>query len=199
MNFITSLFMRSPQIETERLILRRMRISDAPDMFEYACRDEVTKYLLWAPHEDAAYTRRYLKQVEASYKKGDFHDFGIEFKENRKFIGTCGFASLDLPNSKGEIGYVLNPDYWGKGIAAEAVRAVIRFGFENMSLNRIEARYMLGNERSRKVMEKCGMTFEGVNRQLLFVKDGYCDIGVYSILASEYKQADAKLQKFTNI
>lgn len=186
MNFLSEILMRYPRLETERLILRRMTQRDSRDMFEYASLPEVTEYLLWSPHENLPDTKRYLKQVEASYKKGEFHDFGIELKKERKFIGTCGFSNLDMPNSRAEIGYVLNPAYWGRGIAAEAAMEVIRFGFEEMGLNRIEARYMVGNEKSRRVMEKCGMTFEGVQRGLIFARDAFCDIGVCSILSREY-------------
>lgn len=198
MNLFARLFDHSPKIETQRLILRYMRYTDAKDMYEYACDPAVTKYLLWAPHDDIDYTRRYLKQVQSLYREGEFHDFGIELKENGKFIGTCGFANLDMPNFKGEIGYVLNPAYWGRGIAAEAADAVMAMGFEKMGLLRIEARYMVDNHSSRRVMEKCGMTFEGVMRQSLFVKDGLCDIGLCSILKNEYTYIPQK-QKFTNI
>lgn len=198
MNIFTKLFDRSPRIETERLVLRCMKVSDAADMYEYACLDKVTEYLLWAPHDSIDFTKNYLKQVETAYKRGDFYDFGVVLKSNGKFIGTCGFANLDNANFKGEVGYVLNPEYWGKSIACEALEAVLRLGFDRMGLNRIEARYMIGNERSRRVMEKCGMSFEGVARQSMFVKNNFCDIGVCAILSKDYSPKEA-MQKFTNI
>lgn len=198
MNILTKLFDRSPKIETERLILRRMKVSDAKDMYEYSHLSEVTEYLLWAPHEDLEYTKNYLKQIEAAYKTDDFHDFGVVLKSNNKFIGTCGFSNLDMANFKGEVGYVLNPEYWGMGIAVEAVNAILRLGFDKMGLNRIEAKYMVDNIRSRKVMEKCGMTFEGIARQSMFVKKGFCDIGVCAILAKDYAPKET-MEKFTNI
>jgi len=196
---ISRLFARSPYIETERLIIRKMKRSDADDMFEYAKREDVTKYLLWAPHDNVAYTKSYLKQVNDLYKKGEFYDFGVELKSEKKFIGTCGFADLDMPNFCGEIGYVINPEYKGNGYASEAARAVIRYGFEVMGLQRIEARYMLGNDVSRHVMEKCGMSFEGILRKKMFIKDGNCDIGYCSILKDEFVLRNTDRQKFTNI
>ncbi len=192
-----NIFDRSPKIETERLILRHMRVSDACDMYDYARRPAVTRYLLWAPHESVEYTRSYLKQVEKSYRQGTFHDFGVILKENNRFIGTCGFARIDEPNATAEAGYVLNPDYWGRGIATEALSAVIALGFEKRGFNRIEARYMVDNQASRRVMEKSGMTFEGVLRQSIFVKDGYEDIGVCAIIRSDH--LPVKEVKFTNI
>lgn len=192
-----NIFDRSPKIETERLILRRMKPSDAQDMYDYARRPEVTKYLLWAPHESLEYTRSYLKQAQQCYRQGTFHDFGVIFKEDNRFIGTCGFARIDEANATAEAGYVLNPDYWGRGIATEALCAVIALGFEKKGFNRIESRYMVDNHASRRVMEKSGMSFEGILRQSVFVKDGYEDIGVCSVLRCSYQTTGSV--KFTNI
>ena len=194
---IFNMFDRSPKIETERLILRHMRVSDARDMYDYAHRPEVTRYLLWAPHDSIEYTRSYLKQVERCYRQGSFHDFGVILKDNNRLIGTCGFARIDKANSTAEAGYVINPDFWGRGYAAEALSAIIALGFEKSTFNRIESRYMVDNHASRRVMEKSGMTFEGVHRQSIFVKDGYEDIGVCAILRSDYTHVGGV--KFTNI
>ena len=79
-------------------------------------------------------------------------------------IGTCGFTRFDYSNNSAEIGYVINPEFRGRGIAGEAARRVIRFGFDELGLNRIEAKYMDGNVASRKVMEKIGMKYEGTMR-----------------------------------
>ncbi|MBR4881467.1 MAG: GNAT family N-acetyltransferase [Clostridia bacterium] len=192
-----NIFDKCPKIETERLILRHMKVTDARDMYDYAHRPEVTKYLLWAPHDGLEYTRSYLKQVERCYRQGTFHDFGVILKENNRFIGTCGFARIDKANSTAEAGYVLNPDYWGRGLATEALSAVIALGFEKRGFNRIESKYMVNNLASRRVMEKSGMTFEGVLRQSIFVKDGYEDIGVCAILKQDYRSVNGV--KFTNI
>lgn len=101
-------------------------------------------------------------------------------------IGTCGFARLDFENNSAEIGYVLNPDFWRKGYATEAVKRVINFGFHDLNLHRIEARYIVGNEVSRRVMEKCGMAFEGIHKSSLYVKDRYVSVGYCAITADDY-------------
>ena len=101
-------------------------------------------------------------------------------------IGTCGFTRFDYDNNAAEVGYVINPEYRGRGIAPEALSRVLEFGFTELKLNRIEARYIVGNEVSRRVMEKVGMKFEGVRRQSLLNKGDYVDVGYCSILASEY-------------
>ncbi len=176
-----------PQLETERLILRRMRVGDEQDMYEYAHRSEVTRYLLWSPHPDLFYTRDYLRYLATRYATGSFYDWAVVLKSNSRMIGTCGFTSFDCAHDAAEIGYVLNPDYRGQGIAPEAVRAVLAFGFDRLALHRIEARFIEGNAASLRVMEKVGMHFEGYRREAMLVKGSYRTIGYCSILASEYE------------
>ena len=93
---------------------------------------------------------------------------------------------VDEENRVAEIGYVLNPDFWGMGLATEAAAEVIKFGFETMNMHRIEAKFMFGNDASLAVMRKLGMKFEGYQRDLLFVKGRYSTICTASILKSEY-------------
>lgn len=180
------LFSKIPTLETERLLLRRMKPSDSRDMFEYASRPEVTEYLLWEPHKNQRQTLDYLEYLQTRYRVGDFYDWAVVDKQKAKMIGTCGFTSLDFLNNSAEIGYVLNPDFWGCGIASEAVARVMSFAFLELNVHRVEAKYMVGNERSRRVMERCGMSFEGVRRASMFVKGSYRDIGICSILSEEY-------------
>ena len=186
--FIYKVFSRIPTIETERLVLRQVRISDVEDVYEYAKCDDVTKYLLWTPHVDKEHTQNYLSYVQERYKMGDFYDWAVVCKENGKMIGTCGFTRFDCRNNAAEVGYVINPAYHGVGIATEAVGRVIRFGFDELDLNRIEGRFMIENNASRRVMDKNGMKYEGTVRQGIFVKGEYRDVGVCSILASEHEK-----------
>lgn len=183
---IDRIFANPPEIRTERLFLRKMKKSDYRDMYEYAKNPEVTRYLTWEPHPNEDYTYRYLDYIVSRYKAGEFYDWAVVFARERKMIGTCGFTRFDVANNSGEIGYVLNPSYWGCGIAPEAVLAVMRFGFLKLNLHRIEARFMEGNDRSRRVMEKCGMTFEGFKRSSLFVKSSYKTIGTCAVLSEEF-------------
>jgi len=180
------IFKKIPTVETDRLILRRMKTSDYMDMYEYSRSDRVTKYLLWKSHPDAHYTRDYLSFVQSQYRAGEFYDWALVHKASDKMIGTCGFAKLDFENNSAEIGYVLNPAFWNKGYATEAVKRVIEFGFCNLNLHRIEARYIVGNEVSRRVMEKCGMKFEGIHNSSLYVKGEYVSVGYCAITADDY-------------
>lgn len=185
-NEIYRIFSRMPALTTPRLVLRRMLLQDARDMYEYACREDVTKYLTWYPHGSIHFTRDYLEYLDGRYKVGDFFDWAITLKETGKMIGTCGFTSFDFDNDSGEVGYVLNPEYRGHEIIPEALHAVMRFGFGSLLLNRIEAHYIVGNDASRRVMEKVGMRLEGVSRGAMLIKGSHRDIGTCAVLRDEF-------------
>ena len=197
-DLIYRLFSRIPTLHTERLTLRGMRVSDAEDMYAYACRPSVTEYLTWDPHASVEATREYLTYVGQRYRTGDFYDWSMviadaERPEGRpageavgRMIGTCGFTSFNCPADSAEIGYVLNPAYQGRGLATEAVRRVLQFGFEELSLHRIEAHFIEGNDASRRLMERVGMTFEGYARESMKIKGRYRTIGTCAILRQEY-------------
>ena len=194
-------FKKKITFETERLILRCIEPRDAADMYSYSCRDSVTKYLLWSPHPTAYYTGCVIDKMCREYKSGTYYELAVILKETGKMIGTCGLTSVDVTNFSAEIGYVLSPDHWGKGIAAEAAAVLQNFAFCELGANRVEAKYMIGNESSRRVMEKLGMHFEGVQRSRLFVKGEFRDVGVCSILADEYflSKRENLYRKFNNV
>ncbi len=189
---IYRVFSHLPELTTPRLTLRRMAVSDTFDMYEYASRQDVTKYLTWYPHPDRDYTREYLQYLGNRYSAGMFYDWAVIYEPDCKMVGTCGFTSFNCASDSAEVGYVLNPEYWGKGIATEALRRVLRFGFEELRLHRIEARFIEGNDRSRRVMEKVGMQFEGIRREAMLIKGSYLNIGVCAILQLDWKELQAK-------
>lgn len=197
---IQRIFRDPPVLPTRRLILRRMLKTDYKDMYEYASQSRVTRYLLWDEHDSEAYTCRYLQYIQSRYRSGEFFDWAIVLKDPEnpdnpsprglagkgKMIGTCGFTRFHYEHRAAEIGYVLNPAYWGMGLAPEAVRMVLHFGFTELRLHRIEARYMEGNTASRRVMEKVGMQFEGIARDSMFIKGSYVSVGTCAILQEDY-------------
>ena len=181
-SFIQKLFKKIPEIEGERILLRRLRIADASDMYDYARREQVTRYLLWSPHPNQDYTRQYLSYVQGLYRDGAFYDWAIVDKESGRMIGTCGFPLITEANNQAEVGYVLNPDFWGMGYATEALGLLLSFACKTLRLHRIEARCFEHHAASRRVMEKCGMEYEGSLRDALLVKGRYETVAVYSIL-----------------
>lgn len=186
-NFITKLFSRMPVMETPRLCFRSIKRTDLEDVHNYASNPKTSQYLLWEPHRSLEYTREFIEVVLSKYKSGEYNDWAIVYKHNDKMIGTCGFTNIDEENNVVEIGYVINPEYWGMGIATEAVEVIIEFAFEELQANRVEAKFMFGNDASLAVMKKVGMKFEGYQREAMLVKGKYRTIGVASILRREYE------------
>jgi ribosomal-protein-alanine N-acetyltransferase len=183
---VKEIFGDLPQRETERLILRKMVLEDAQDLFEYASDPEVTEFVVWKTHTSIEDSLGYLRFKIEQYERKSVSEWGIVLKENKKFIGTCGFIMWDTSSSRAEIGYALSRKYWNRGLMTEAIREVLDFGFRKMGLNRIEARCMLGNDASEKVMKKVGMKYEGILREQMFVKGTFKDLKIYSILRSDY-------------
>ncbi|KAA0546858.1 GNAT family N-acetyltransferase [Bacillus sp. BGMRC 2118] len=173
-------------LETERLILRKLREDDILEIFEYGSNDEVTKYVSWNTYQTIEDAKVFLDHILTQYEQGAGAFWGIEDKKSNKLIGTIDFVSWNQKHKKAEIGYILSQDYWGKGIMTEAVQAVIKFGFKRMNLVRIEARCLVENIGSEKVMQKAGMHYEGLLRKSMFLKEIHRDIKLYAILKEDF-------------
>ena len=176
-----------PILETERLILRKVTIEDIQDMYLYGSDEEVSKYVTWNTHETIADTKGFVEFVLNKYENKQVSPWGIEYKGNGKFIGTIDFVWWQTNNKTAEIGYVISKDYWGKGLTSEVAKEIIKFGFEKMDLVRIQARCDVENIGLARVMEKAGMSFEGIIRKGIFVKGMHRDLKMYSILKEEFK------------
>jgi len=179
-------FRGTPQLETERLVLRKITPDDADDIFEYASDDEVAKYVTWDTHKSVDDTRNFINFILGRYERDEAGEWGIALKENGKLIGTIGFTAYSVKSRRAEIGYVLSRKYWGQGIMTEAVNLVLKFAFEDMGLNRIESLHVLDNEKSGKVMQKAGMSFEGIIRERIYFKNKFWDAKQYAILRSDW-------------
>lgn len=175
-----------PVIETKRLILRKLKDEDVEDIFSYACMPEMTVFLIWYPHKVISESLDFIKFTWDEFEKGSSIVWGIELKEENKIVGTIDLRGWKSDNRCGDIGYGLSPKYWSKGIITEAMNAVINFGFTNLRLHRIEAHCEEANTGSWKVMEKCGMRFEGLLREKAFFKDKFRSMKMYSILRQDW-------------
>ena len=146
--------------------------------------------VLFETHRSVEDSESFLRLALEGYEREDFGGWGIVLKDSGAFVGTCGLDAGYVPeHARAELGYVLSREYWGRGLMPEAVRAVIRFGFGRMGLNRVQARCIAENAASARVMEKAGMTYEGTLRESEFIKGAYRDMKLYSILRREYRPA----------
>lgn len=175
-----------PTLETDRLLLRKVRMDDAEDMFMYGSHPKVSKYTTWDRHESITHTKTFIQFVLSNYANKQPAPWGIEHKADGTFIGTIDFGMWQLHHKSAELGYVISQNYWGQGLATEAAREVIAFGFKKMDLVRIQARCFIENTASARVMEKLGMTYEGTLRKSWYLKGEHQDLKMYSILKDEF-------------
>ena len=174
-----------PTLETPRLILRRIAMSDAKDIFAYSCDEEVARHVLWSAQKSIGEAKDYCRFMMRKYKNDEPSSWGIIEKATGKLVGTIGFMDYSEDNASVEVGYSLARWLWNGGYMTEALSCVIDYAFENMDINRIEAQHELTNPSSGRVMEKCGMRKEGVLRQRLYNKGRYVDVALYAILRSD--------------
>ena len=179
------MFSSLPALETERLILRPLRMQDAKDLYAYASDPAVSRHVLWDTHRSIRDSRQFLRSAIRQYRKGLPGSFGIELKASGRMIGTIGFMWVNIDHKSAEVGYSLSRNYWNQGFMTEALRAVIAFGFDELHLNRIEAQFETDNPASGRVMAHCGMQYEGVMRQRLMNKGKYVDVAQYAILRTD--------------
>ena len=180
---------RPETLRTERLTLRPLKMSDAPDLFAYANDPEVSRHVLWNAHRSIADSRRFLRAGIMQYRRGFPGSYAIVLNETGRMIGTIGYMWINSEFRSCEIGYSLSRDYWNRGLMTEALQAVIRHSFNTLSLNRVECQHETDNPASGRVMQKAGMRFEGVMRQRIRNKGKYSDVAVYAVLQSDMPSA----------
>lgn len=172
------------KLETDRLILREFLNTDLDDFFEYAKRPDVGPNAGWPAHKTKDETTRILKMF---IEEKDV--WAIVDKSSNKAIGSYGLHDdRRRNNSKSKmIGYVLSDEFWGKGYATEATRRVLEYAFNELDVNLISVYHFAFNERSKRVIEKCGFKFEGVLRLSSTLPSGeIVDDFCYSMLKEEF-------------
>ncbi|CAM4288897.1 GNAT family N-acetyltransferase [Lacicoccus alkaliphilus] len=178
------LLAKHDRLETPRLCLRPVTLKDTVDMHEYAS-DEETTYYVFDRHESYRDTE---KAIVGYFLEQPLGKYGIELKDSGKMIGTIELRRK-TEDSRGIIGYTLNKDFHGNGYMTEAGKAILKLGFESLSLDCIAAMFDERNTASGKVLERLGMQKEGVLRHVHKWKQGeYFNDVYYSILKTEYEE-----------
>lgn len=169
---------------SERLEYRNFEQSDLEAVHRYASLDQVVKYVAWGPNtlEDSASFIEYARDGINDVVR-DKYELAISLNDE-----IIGGVCLYLRGSKlriGELGYTLNPKYWGNGYATEAAKATIAYGLDVLNLHRIEATCDVRNSASAAVLEKSGMMREGLKRSHILLRDGWRDSYYYGIIESD--------------
>lgn len=174
-----------PVIETERLILRRITNDDANEIFELRSNPETMKYIprpLVKTTEDAL---EHVAMIEEKIVTNVGINWGITLKGNSKVLGIIGYYRIQPENYRAEIGYMLLPDFHGKGIISEALKRLIAYGFDDLKLHSIEAVIDPENAASEKVLQKCGFVKEAHLKEAEFYEGKFLDKVIYSLLNSK--------------
>lgn len=169
-----------PEIDLGDIILREIKDSDAQDYFNYMSRSEMASYLT----QDNRPETLVKAEEEMKYWGGLFKDkrsiyWAIALKENDQMIGTAGFNLISFANSRADISYDLSPDYWGKGIMLKSNKAILQFADQALGIIRTQATVITDNERSIKLLERCGFKQEGVLKKYEVVEGVHKDYYMY--------------------
>ena len=152
--------MRTPVLETERILLRPPKVSDAETMYNNWLTDpDVARFMRWNVHKSVAATIKWLTDVELNVLNKNAYDWAFILKENNEIFGTGGiYYNEDYKML--EIGYNLMKKYWGLGLAAEASEAMLKFAVDELNERNFYARYVKENIASGRVLEKLGFVYK---------------------------------------
>lgn len=181
-------FLGTQKIETERLILRRMEISDIQKVFDHWLSDErVSDNRASAAHRTVSETKERVTKIISNYTNNEFCWWAIERKVDGELIGEIDLYEFDNATGNCEVSYSIGYEWWNQGYGTEALKAVVEFGFKYMNLHKISAAHNTDNPASGKVMSKVGMVQEGIIRHMIRnAKNQYKDCVIYGILQEDY-------------
>ena len=180
-------YLGTKTIETDRLILRKIKIEDIPIAYDNWCKSDNNKYVLYEKHENIDVTKKLFKTWIDLYDDPKTFRWMVELKENHNLYGIIDVSNKFIKYGTCEIGYCYAEKYWNKGYGTEALKAVIQYLFEKCDADTICAEHMEKNIASGRVMQKAGMKFDGRTRSRVVDKNGKRnDLLCYSILKDEY-------------
>lgn len=176
------------EINTERLVLRKFEFIDADDMLElWVSKPEIQHLYSEPTYNTFDKVNGLLQKYIDNYNNSNYYRWAIEDNKSKRCIGQIAFYLVDTKNHFAEIEYCIATDYQNMGLMTEAVRAVIKFGFEEIELHKIQISTKEINAPSKRVIEKSGFTYEGTLRDYFYYEGKYVDRLYYSMLLSEYE------------
>ena len=181
----TRIFETFPELESERLIFRAYRKDDAKILFSIRSHKDVSKYMDCAIPKNITDTAHRIEGYTKSFQDKSGITWVIIEKSTNTQIGDFGIWRIDQQNSRGEIGYVLHPDSWGKGYMTEALSTIIRFGFDNINLHSYEANVNTENSNSKALLLKFGFKLEARFRENFYYDGQFLDSEIYCLLKSD--------------
>lgn len=176
-----------PVLTTAHFRLRELTEDDADAMVDLFGNPEVVRYLIVEPPcDNRERALEMIRWMKGFYDSHEAIRWAITFHDDDTLIGTCGFHFWSREHRRCDIGYDLNPKYWGRGYMTEIAHAIVRWCFENLNLHRIQADCTAGNIGSERVLEKVGFRHEGTWRENTFEHGRFVDLKQYGLLRREY-------------
>lgn len=159
-------------LETKRLILRPWKEQDAEDLFQYASHPDIGPIAGWPVHTSVQNSRQIIRDVLQAPET-----YAVCLKETKRPVGSIGLmlgktSNIGIPDSEGEIGFWIGVPYWGQGLIPEAVRELMRYGFEVLNLSKMWCGYFDGNNKSKRVQEKCGFRYHSTKKGVACALEG---------------------------
>lgn len=185
---INQFFQEFPRLETQRLILRPMKISDAKDLLKYYSDEDITGFLNFNSIEKEEQAQAFIKMYLGKYKNQEMIPWAITLKGDERLIGTC-FLSDFQRDSIATLGYDLSKRYWNVGIMTETLKAVLPFGFYQLGLHRIQSFLHPENIASIELLEKLNFKNEGYLREYEYHHDekDFRNVFIFSLLKKDFE------------
>lgn len=183
MKLNSSVFEVFPVLKTERLTLRRITLNDAQQIFEMRSNSRVGTWIARPVMKEEEAAEMLAQKTMEAFDNQQGIGWAAELRDEKTMIGSCGFNSIDPWNLRAEIGGELDVNYWGKGIAEEAVRAIVDFGFNTFGLHSIEAKVDPTNRGAIYLMEQIGFKKEALFKDRIYFDGTFRDMAVYSAFA----------------
>ncbi len=182
--------MKGFELVSERLRFRLIQLSDLNSIHELHSLAETDTYNTLGIPKDIESTKSIIEPWISENQKTKIcnYTFAIERKENQKFIGLIALKLGSEKFKNAEVWYKLHIDNWGQGYGTETLRRLIDFGFDKLTLHRIEAGCAIENIGSIRILEKAGMTREGHKRKVLPLKTGWTDNYEYAIIETDERK-----------
>ena len=174
-------------IPTKRLTLRFLNETDLPTVYDIFSHPEVMRYWSYPPWTELSQAQQWLRNIQEGYHTGNALQLGIERRADPVLVGTCTLFQFHTASRRAEIGYALGRPYWGSGYMHEALQALLRFAFQTLELNRLEADIDPRNIASAKTLERLGFQKEGHLRERWIVNAEISDTDLYGLLQRDWQ------------
>lgn len=177
-----------PILETERLTLRKVTMNDSQDVYKLRTSIEAMRYIGRPIPHSISEAHDLINRIKEGIETNTAIGWGIFLKKQSQLIGTIGYHKIEKEHYRAEIGYMLIPEFWNKGLMSEAIKQVLEFGFKTIKLHSIQANIDPANQRSAAILNKFGFVKEAYFKESFYFNGKFLDSEIYSLLKKHLDQ-----------